>query len=119
MGNYHPVLIKFDIQTTKNMLSSKVTKAEMIDHFKHGCRRHVGNSSACCKMGNYHRILMKIGTQNKENILSSKIIKGEAYDKKSKNKIKKRYRFKKATLCEREVIKMQKTFYSPTEASKL
>jgi hypothetical protein len=65
------------------MLSSKVTKAEMIDRFQDGRRRHVGNSSACYKMGNYHRTLMKIGTQTKQNILSSKVIKAEAYGKKT------------------------------------
>jgi hypothetical protein len=59
------------------MLSSKVTKAEMIDRFQDG-RRHVGNSSACYKIGNYHRTLMKIGTQTKQNMLSSKVIKAEA-----------------------------------------
>jgi tyrosyl-tRNA synthetase len=67
MGNYHPILMKFDTQTKKNMLSSKVTIAEMIDRFQDGRRRHVGNSSACYKMGNYHPILMKIGTQTKQN----------------------------------------------------
>jgi hypothetical protein len=82
MGNYHPILMKFDTQTKKNMLSSKVTKAEMIDRFQDGRRRHVGNSSACYKMGNYHRTLMKIGTQTKQNMLSSKVIKAEAYGKK-------------------------------------
>jgi hypothetical protein len=34
MFNYHPILMKFDTQTKKNMLSSKVTKTEMIDRFK-------------------------------------------------------------------------------------
>jgi hypothetical protein len=28
MGNYHPILMKIDTQTKKNMLSSKVIKAE-------------------------------------------------------------------------------------------
>jgi hypothetical protein len=28
MGNYHPILMKIGTQTKKNMLSSKVTKAE-------------------------------------------------------------------------------------------
>jgi hypothetical protein len=64
------------------MLSSKVTKAEMIDRFQDGRRRHVGNSSACYKMGNYHRTLMKIGTQTKTHMLSSKVIEAEAYGKK-------------------------------------
>jgi hypothetical protein len=59
MFNYHPILMKFDTQTKKSMLSSKVTKAEMIDRFQDGRRRHVGNSSACYKMGNYHPISMK------------------------------------------------------------
>jgi hypothetical protein len=70
------------------MLSSKVTKAEMIDRFQDGRRRHVGNSSACYKMGNYHRTLMKIGTQTKQNMLSSKVTKAEAYGKKKQKKIK-------------------------------
>jgi hypothetical protein len=113
MGNYHPNLMKFDTQTKKNMLSSKVTKAEMIDRFQDGRRRHVGNSSACFKMGNYHRTLMKIGTQTKTDMLSSKVIKAEAYGKKTaKIKCKKRYRFKKATLYEREVIKKQNFLFA-------
>jgi hypothetical protein len=47
MGNYHPILMKFGTQTKKmGMLSSKVTKAEMIkmaaaDRFQDGRRRHV------------------------------------------------------------------------------
>jgi hypothetical protein len=63
------------------MLSSKVTKAEMIDRFQDGRRRHVGNSSACYKMGNCHRASMKIGTQTKTHTLSSKVIEAEAYGK--------------------------------------
>jgi hypothetical protein len=70
MGNYHPSLMKFDTQTEKNMLSSKVTKAEMIDRFQDGRRRLVENSSACYKMGKYHRTLMKIGAQTKTDMLS-------------------------------------------------
>jgi hypothetical protein len=46
MGNYNPILTKFDKQTKKNIMSSKVTKAEMIDRFQDGRRRHDGNSSA-------------------------------------------------------------------------
>jgi hypothetical protein len=90
----------------KNTVSSKVTKAEVTDRFQDGRRSHVGISSACYKTGNYHPILMKIGTQTKQNVLSSKVIKAEAYVKKTAHiKCKKRYRFKKATLYEREVIK--------------
>jgi hypothetical protein len=96
MGSYHPNLMKFDTQTKKNILSSKVTKAEVTDRFQDSRRRHVGNSSACHKMGNYHRSLMKIGTQTKTDMLSSKVIKAEAYGKKTaKIKCKKRYRFKR------------------------
>jgi hypothetical protein len=85
MGSYNPNLMKFDTQTKKNILSSRVTEAEVTDRFQDG-RRHVGNSSACYKMGNYHRTLMKIGTQIKTDMLSSKVIKVEAYGKKnSKN----------------------------------
>jgi hypothetical protein len=57
--------MKISTQTKKSMLSSKLTKAEMMDRFQDG-RRHVGNSSACYKMGNYHPIPMKIGTQTKK-----------------------------------------------------
>jgi hypothetical protein len=85
MGSYHPNLMKFDTQTKKNILSSKVTKAEVNDRFQEGRRRHVGNSSACYKMGNYHRTVMKIGTQTKQNMLSSKVIKAEVYGKNSKS----------------------------------
>jgi hypothetical protein len=85
----------------------------MIDRFQDGRRRHVGTSSACYKMGNYHRTLMKIGTQTQQNMLSAKVIKAEAYGKKTaKIKCKKRYRFKKATLYEREVIKKQKFLFA-------
>jgi hypothetical protein len=84
-GNCHPISMKIGTQTKKNILSSKVTKAEVTDRFQDGRRRHVGNSSACYKMGSYHRTLMKIGTQTKQNMLTSKVIKAEAYGKKSKN----------------------------------
>jgi hypothetical protein len=111
MGSYHKISMKFDTQTKRNILSSKVTKAEVTDRFQDGRRRDVGNSSACYKMGNYHRTVMKIGTQTKTDMLSSKVIKAEAYGKETaKIKCKKRYRFKKATLYEREVIKKQKFF---------
>jgi hypothetical protein len=33
MGNYHPILMKIGTQTKKNMLSSKITKAEVYGHF--------------------------------------------------------------------------------------
>jgi hypothetical protein len=65
MGNYHLISMKIGTLTKKNILSSKVTKAEVTDRFQDGRRRHVGNSSACYKMGNYHRTLMKISTQTK------------------------------------------------------
>jgi hypothetical protein len=93
MGSYHPNLTKFDTQTMKNILSLKVTKAEVTDRFQDGRRRHVGNSSACHKMGNYHRPLVKICTQTKTDMLSSKVIKTEAYGKKAKIKCKKTISF--------------------------
>jgi hypothetical protein len=34
MGNYHPILMKFDTQTKKSMLGSKFRKAGMIDRFQ-------------------------------------------------------------------------------------
>jgi hypothetical protein len=111
MGNYHIISIKIGTQTKKNMLKSKITKAEVQAKFRDGRRRHVGNSSACYKMGNYHPISMKTGTQTKKNMLKSKITKAEAYSKETvKIKCKKRYRFNKSTLYEREVIKKQKFF---------
>jgi hypothetical protein len=95
MGNYNPILTKIGTQTKENMLSLEVTITEVTDRFEDGRRRYVGNSSACYKMGNYHRTLMKIGTQTKTDMLSSKVIKADAYGKNSKNKCKKRYRFKR------------------------
>jgi hypothetical protein len=54
---------------------------------------------------------MKIGTQTKTDMLSLKVIKAEAYGKETAKIIcEKRYRFKMATLYEREVIKKQKFF---------
>jgi hypothetical protein len=66
-------------------VSSKFTKAEMVDRFQDGRHRHVGKSSACYKISNYHRTLMRIGTQLQQNMLSSKVLKAEAYGKSSKN----------------------------------
>jgi hypothetical protein len=66
MGNYFLILMKCDTQAKKIMLSSKVTKADMIDRFQEGRRRHVGNLSTCYKMGNDHPISMKIGIQTKK-----------------------------------------------------
>jgi hypothetical protein len=43
MGNYHPILMQVGTQTKKNILSSKVTKAEVIDRFQDGRRRHFRN----------------------------------------------------------------------------
>jgi hypothetical protein len=93
-------------------VSSKVTKAEVTDRIQDGRCRHVRTSSACYEMGNYHRTLMKIGTQTKQNMLiECKSHKsGSLRQKTAKIKCKKRYRFKKATLYEREVIKKQ-TFF--------
>jgi hypothetical protein len=34
VGNYHPILMKISTQTKKNMLSSKITKAEGTPIFK-------------------------------------------------------------------------------------
>jgi hypothetical protein len=91
----------------------KNAKPEVTDRFQDGRRRHVRNSSECYKMGNYHPILMKIGTQTKKNMLSAKVIKAEAYGKKQqKLNVKQRYRFKKATLYEREVIKSKNFLFA-------
>jgi hypothetical protein len=63
-------------------------------------------------MGNYHPISMKIVTQAKKHMLSSEVTKAEAYgEKTAKIKCKKRYRFKKATLYQREVIKSKSSFF--------
>jgi hypothetical protein len=55
---------------------------------------------------------MKIGTLAKQNVqIECKSHKsGSLWQKTAKIKCKKRYRFKKATLYEREVIKKQKNF---------
>jgi hypothetical protein len=113
MGNYHRILMKYDTQTKKIMLSSKVTKADMIDRFQDGRRRDVGNSSACYEMGNYHPISMKIGTQTEKYILSSKVTKADAYGKKQQRlNVKTRTRFKKTTLYEHEVIKSENFLFA-------
>jgi hypothetical protein len=39
MGNYHPILMKSGTQTKKNMLSLKITKAEVEAKFQDGRRR--------------------------------------------------------------------------------
>jgi hypothetical protein len=44
MGNYHPILMEIGIRTKKNILSSKVTKAEVTDRIQDGRCRHVGTS---------------------------------------------------------------------------
>jgi hypothetical protein len=49
---------------------------------------------------------MKFDTQTKKNMLSSKVTKAEVTD-----------RIQKATLYNREVIRKQKHFHSPAEAS--
>jgi hypothetical protein len=96
MGNYHPISMKIGTQTKKNILSSKVTKAEVTDCIQDGRCRHVG-TSGCYEMGNYHRTLMKIGTQTKQNMLiECKSHKsGSLRQKAAKIKCKKRYRFKR------------------------
>jgi hypothetical protein len=48
---------------------------------------------------------MKIGTHTKQNMPSAKVIKAEAYGRKQqKLNVKKRYRFKKTTWYEGQVI---------------
>jgi hypothetical protein len=44
MGNYDPIFMKFDTQTKKGMLGSKVRKAGMIGRSADGRRRDVGTS---------------------------------------------------------------------------
>jgi hypothetical protein len=43
MDNYHPILMQIGTQTKKNMLSLRITKAEVLAEFQDGRRRHVGN----------------------------------------------------------------------------
>jgi hypothetical protein len=86
MGNCHPISMQIGTQTNKNALSSKVTKAEVIDSFLDGRRRHVGNSSECHKMSNHNPIAMKIGTQTKQKHAKFKSRKsGSLRQKNSKN----------------------------------
>jgi hypothetical protein len=56
MGSYRPILTKFGKQTKTDILSSKITKAEVYGHFQDGRRCYFGKSSACYKMGNYRPI---------------------------------------------------------------
>jgi hypothetical protein len=44
MGNCDLILMKFDTETMRNKLGSKVRKAGMIDRFQDGRRRLVGTS---------------------------------------------------------------------------
>jgi hypothetical protein len=81
MGNYHPILIKFDTRTETDMLSSNITKAEVQANFQDGRCRHIGNSSACYKMGNCRPILLKFVTQTKTDMLSLTITKAVVYGK--------------------------------------
>jgi hypothetical protein len=60
MSHYHTILMKIGTETKNNMLSSKITKAELYSYFQNGRRRHFGTSGECYKMGNYNPILMKI-----------------------------------------------------------
>jgi hypothetical protein len=46
MGSYHPISMKIGTQAKKNMLKSKITKAEVQAEFQDGRRRHSGQSSA-------------------------------------------------------------------------
>jgi hypothetical protein len=77
MGNYHPILMKFDAHTKTDMLSWKITKAEVWTSFQYGRCRHIGNASECYKQGNCRPILLKSDTQTKTDMLSSKITKVE------------------------------------------
>jgi hypothetical protein len=43
MGNYHPILMKIGTQTKKNLLSLKITEAEVQTKFQDGRRRLFGN----------------------------------------------------------------------------
>jgi hypothetical protein len=70
MGNYHPILMKTGTQTERDMLSSKIAKAEVYGHFQDGRRCYLGKSNACCKTGNYRPILTKFDTQTKTSMLS-------------------------------------------------
>jgi hypothetical protein len=56
MGNYRPILMKFGTQTETEMLSSKITKAEVYGHFQDGCRCYLEQLSSCYEIGNYRPI---------------------------------------------------------------
>jgi hypothetical protein len=43
MGNYYPILMKIGTQAKKNMLSLKITKAEVEAKLQDGRRRPFGN----------------------------------------------------------------------------
>jgi hypothetical protein len=69
--------MKIGTQIEENMLSSKITKAELYGHFQDGRRCYLGNPSACYKMGSYRPISMKLVTQTKTDMLSLKVTKAE------------------------------------------
>jgi fructose-specific phosphotransferase system component IIB len=87
MSNYHPILMKVGTQFKKTMLSSKITEAEVYEHFQDGHRFYLAKSSACYEIGNYRKISMKIGTRTKTDMLSSNITEAEVYVKNAANKI--------------------------------
>jgi hypothetical protein len=55
MGNYHPILMQIGTQTKKNILSSKVTKAEVTDRFQDGRRRFLEIQVNAIKWASYNR----------------------------------------------------------------
>jgi hypothetical protein len=87
MGNYHPILMKIGTRTKKNMLSSKITKAEVYGHFQDGRRCNLGNSIQCYEMGNYRPLSLKLGTQTKKHMPSLKITNAEGSGRQNKNSL--------------------------------
>jgi hypothetical protein len=67
MSNCHPIFMKLDTKTKTDILSSKITEAEVWTDFQDGRRRHFGNSSAWYEMGICLPIEMKIGAQTQKH----------------------------------------------------
>jgi hypothetical protein len=74
---YHPISMKFETLTDKNMLSLKNAKPEVSRHFRRWPTPPSLKSTQRSTSAIIHPILMKIGTQTRKNMLSPKSAKAE------------------------------------------
>jgi hypothetical protein len=79
MCHDRPVMMTFGTQADTDMLSLKITKAEVYGRYHDGRRCYLVKSSACYKMCNDRPISMKFGTLTKTDMLSLIITKAKVY----------------------------------------